>query len=179
MFFSGLEGGFEYQHKLKKSFKFNLGYYANDRAGIYNNFRNQQDLDWWVNQPRYSNWTSIRTEIQYKIFNNSEENKLRFYLAPFVVGKWAEITIERENADPNNPNLWMVSSDIYSAFAFSGGVLFGIKERIAEKIYLDMYFGGGTTFMSMGDKNELNKGIIHPYRRTIHPRFGIAINFAL
>lgn len=180
MFFAGLEGGLEIQHKPKQAIRINAGYYVNDKATFYNNTKqNGGGWDPWWNPSRHSNWSSIRTEIHYKFFNRTEESNLRFYVAPFVVNKWATIDIEMQRTDPNNPNVWEVTNDRYKAFATSGGILLGLKERITDRIYLDMFFGGGSTFFSSGGKDELNVPVIHPYTRSIHPRFGLSINFGI
>jgi hypothetical protein len=179
MFFAGLEGGLEIQHKPKQALRINAGYYVNDKATFYNNTKNNGGWDLWWNPSRHSNWSSIRTEIHYKFFNRTEESNLRFYVAPFIVNKWATVDIEMQRANPDNPNVWEVTNERHKAFATSGGILLGLKERITDRIYLDMFFGGGLTFFTNGDKDELNVPVIHPYTRSIHPRFGLSINFGI
>lgn len=115
-----------------------------------------------------------KKEKEIKNYNKYFRSDRKIYFTPFVTYDYLEIDIQTNDIINRQVNIARFISSI------SGGVMFGIKWPIAQRLFLDTYLGAG--YRSGGDpsiyySNEFTRHLFRPGYSGIIPKGGIQLGF--
>lgn len=119
-------------------------------------------------------------EFQYRYFISDQDiwqkDNLKIFFAPYLQYKYVEIT-----------DNWWVNGNIiedykYTIHAYGGGILFGFKLTVIERLVFDAYVGGGIRRTNDYKEDNIENyyyddGLTDPGYNGIAPKAGVTVGF--
>jgi len=169
---SGFEIGYGKCDEKNNYYRFYGGYYFSEEAGIYNDNDDGNGFGQPIPTVKYKDMEQFRFEFQYaKMF--STVSTLQYYYGFYGIIKSLSAQVTRTSV---NSSVILTSNYKARAFAASPGLILGVRQYFKQHVFVDIFGGGGITIPLDGTNvDDIHRGTILPYKRSINPRLGLSV----